>query len=393
MALHHRPEMENIRSAYYETKSNLSDQDSERRSNNTSRTGSDRSYQTAATEYSGSFAKRPVRVHNNTCDSRIPTLPRYFEDRQPQDSPRCSVETYASTIASDEGDEEEDIDVIPDYDVPAWTPQEQQGPNVIAATPADFSELFPSHRRLVIRHDDATLDGNMNLRVDTDVNIHGQRGDMTLFHLRMHDLRDREFSLRRYCRDSGREVCHSSRRIQKQQAPRRPGFHRSLSNALSNMRSKSEQRSPTLTSLKRNDSGYGSINCSNDFDRNARPGSASATPKHQQAIDRNLIKLEFSNYAQLDIRRSGSKGSKRYEFEYWGVTYSWKRTARNERNTRMVSYSLVKNGSDRALAHIKPTHLNREQVDEERRLGGWIPPCTFGIDDESIVRGQKDVAE
>ncbi|MBE7181245.1 MAG: hypothetical protein INR71_08560, partial [Terriglobus roseus] len=40
---------------------------------------------------------------------------------------------------------------------------------IYPATPSDFAELFPSSRELLIRHDDTTVDGNMNLRVDADV--------------------------------------------------------------------------------------------------------------------------------------------------------------------------------------------------------------------------------
>lgn len=138
--------------------------------------------------------------------------PRYIADQPPCESPRSSVDTYASTVES-----EQDVAAnLPEYEVPEYSSQ-PYAPTAVAATPSDFSELFPSHRRLTVRHDDSTIDGNMNLRIDTEVTMHGmhdisyicsilltqiaggRRCDMTLFHLRMHDLRDREFSLRRYC--------------------------------------------------------------------------------------------------------------------------------------------------------------------------------------------------
>ncbi|KAF7198294.1 hypothetical protein HII31_00033 [Pseudocercospora fuligena] len=386
MALHHRRDIDNIRSAYDSDRPEDSDCDFETRSYQESHSGSDKSYRTAPTECSSSSSKRPTRIHYNTCDGERENAPRYFDDRIPQHSPSASVESYTSTIASEEDPAEEEL---PDYDVPEYSAQ-RYGPAAIAATPADFSELFPSHRRLAIRHDDSTLDGNMNLRVDTEVNMHGRRRDMTLFHLRMHDLRDREFSLRRYCRDSGREVCHSTRKVQKSPIEKRPGFQRSLSNALSSMRTKSEQRSPTLASLKRNDSGYGSLNSSVDFDRDARPYSASATPKAQQ---QNSMHLEFSNYAHVDIKRTGGKSSKRYDFEYWGSQYSWRRTVRKGGETKAVSYQLTRAGQDRPVAHIIPAPLTPAQVEEEHRLGGWVPPCSMWIADEGIARGQKDVAD
>ncbi|KAI5366106.1 hypothetical protein Slin14017_G037460 [Septoria linicola] len=389
-ALHHRPEIDDMRSAF-DSASCQSDQDSERRSHNTSRSSSDKSYRTAATDYSQHSSKRPARIHYNTYDGNNDSTPRYFADRQPEQSPRCSVETYASTIASQEDIQEEPP--LPDLDVPEYT-QQRNGPSAVAATPADFSELFPSHRRLLIRHDDSTLDGNMNLRVDTEVNIRGQRRDMTLFHLRMHELRDREFSLRRYCRDSGREVCHTARKLEKLPTKQRPGFQRSLSSALNNLRSKSDSRSPTMSNLKRNDSGYGSVGSSIDVDRDDRASSASATPRQQSVVTPNSIKLEFSNYAQVEIKRTGMKGGKRYEFEYWGVSYAWKRTVRKEGDVSTTSYQLTKAGSgDRALAHIISSALTPGQAEEERSLGGWIPPCSMWLADDSIIRAQKDVAD
>lgn len=144
---------------------------------------------------------------------------------------------------------------------------------------------------------------------------------MTLFHLRMHDLRAREFSFRRYCRDSGREVCHTTRRFKQPREHKRPGFQRSLSNALSSMRPRSrDQGTPTLATLTRNDSGYGSasasVRSSTETDHESRQISANAVLQ-QQEPEQNTIKLEYSNYAQVAIKRVSGAG-KRYEFEYWG---------------------------------------------------------------------------
>ncbi|KAK4499115.1 hypothetical protein PRZ48_009627 [Zasmidium cellare] len=386
--LHHRRELCDMRNAYDSDRSFHSDRDSDR-SYQRSQSSSDKSYSTQPTIYSATSSKRPPRVHYPTCDNEYESPPRYFADRPPQQSPRASVETYASTVPSEEDLPQE----LPEYEVPEYTARPYES-HAIPATPSDFSELFPSHRRLSIRHDDSTLDGNMNLRVDTEVTMHGgRRCDMTLFHLRMHDLKDREFSLRRYCRDSGREVCHSARKPQKQPESKRPGFQRSLSNALSSMRSKSEHKTPTLAALKRNDSGYASAHSSIDFDRDDRPSTHHGAPKAEQPIDPNSVKLEFSNYAQVDLKRTGNKGSKRYDFEYWGAHYSWKRVVRKESQTKDVSYHLVKTGHEKVLAYVMPSPLTPSQAEEEQNKGGWVPPCSMWIADESIVRGQKDVAD
>lgn len=203
--LHHRRDLDDIRLAYD------SDYGSDRSYQRES--GSDRSYSTAPTQYSINSSRRPARIHYNTCmGNEHEATPRYIADQPPCESPRSSVDTYASTVES-----EQDVAAnLPEYEVPEYSSQ-PYAPTAVAATPSDFSELFPSHRRLTVRHDDSTIDGNMNLRIDTEVTMHGmhdisyicsilltqiaggRRCDMTLFHLRMHDLRDREFSLRRYC--------------------------------------------------------------------------------------------------------------------------------------------------------------------------------------------------
>jgi len=355
--------------------------------------GSNASYLTHPTDYSSSPAKRPLHVHYNTYDSKSSHVPRpFFEDRQPQASPRASVETYASTVPSEEDLVEEEI---PEYSPPEYTASPQDS-TIFAATPTDFSALFPSRRRMLIHHDDSTLDGNMNLRIDTEVYSGGRRCDMTLFHLRMHDLKNREFSLRRYCRDSGREVCHSALRQQKPAEQKRPGFQRSLSNALNSMRPKSESIAPTLESLKRNDSGYGSLHSTDAaFDERPRTAGygASQQPQQQPQPTSHTVKLEFSNYAQVDVKRNGGKGNKRYDFEYWGTSFAWKRVVRKEHGRKEVAYHLTKNGGDRVLAYIEPLSLSASRGEEEMSKGGWVSPCSMWLADESIIRGQKDAAE
>jgi hypothetical protein len=69
-------------------------------------------------------------------------------------------------------DEDDGPDGPPEFEVPEYSTAPYAATH-LAATPSDFSELFPSHRRLIVRHDDSTLDGNMNLRIDTEVTMHG----------------------------------------------------------------------------------------------------------------------------------------------------------------------------------------------------------------------------
>lgn len=293
---------------------------------------------------------------------------------------RASIATYASTIPSEEDFEEEDLFSVPEHG------DERFPITAIPSTPADFAEHFPSTRRLNIKHDDATFDGNMNLRIDTEINdSEGHPVDLTLFHLRMHDLKNREFSLRRYCRDSGREVCHSSRKPSK-----KPGLQRSMSDKWSSLRPKSEAKTSTHKGLKRHDSGYGSL-CGDELDEEAvreSPKSTSSIP-----LPSNTIHLEFSNYAHVDIARRGIKSSKRYEFEYWGTQYAWNRLVNRTGSSKETSYHLVDMVSSRPIAHIVPSPMTKAEAQEEEAMGGWIPPCSMWINDERISQGLTDVAE
>ncbi len=181
---------------------------------------------------------------------------------------------------------------------------------------------------------------------------------MQLFHLRMYDLGKREFSLRRYGRDSGREVCHSKRLYEEPAPEGRPTLQRSMTHAIRNLNLSGKpafrrtntsdskaSRKTSKSSKSSKSSGYqadpsryqGDYFADGGYayaDANAyaaanTPGGHSSSSSHgrKAAEPTNTIKLEFSNYARVDIRRRGGKGSKRYEFEWWGHKYTWKRVA------------------------------------------------------------------
>ena len=307
----------------------------------------------------------------------------YFEDPYG----RASVDTYASTVAS-EDELPEDCLAYEDSDYQ----QEIYPTTAVASTPPDFADFFPSTRRLCIKHDDATPDGNMNLRVDTEVQTSkGRAIDLTLFHLRMYDLKTRDFSLRRYCRDSGREVCHSTRKYTKPATGKRPALQRSMSHALSGFRSKSDSRSPSHASLKRQDSGYDSEHDEDDDElQNKMPPSRAAS---SIPLPTNTTKLEFSNYAHIDVKRRGAKTSKRYEFEYWGTKYAWKRISQRDGTGKEISYHLINLETSAPVAHIVPTPLTPAEQQDEEAKGGWVRPCSMWISDDSILSGLTDVAE
>lgn len=366
------PSIQNIRRAHHDDSSSDSGYSD----------SSDRSQSTAPTDYS----RRPSLKYDHTISEQHPKREWDWEQESCDGfDDAASVETYASTIPS-----EQDLDSdLPPYEVPDCY-DEPLPSTAVPSTPHEFAEYFPSGRKLLIRHDDSTLDGNMNLRVDTEIQEPGHRSlDLTLFHLRMHDLKNRDFSLRRYCRDSGREVCHSSRKYTKPAAISRPGLQRSMSSALSSLRGKSDSRSATKASLKRQDSGYDSIS-----DESMEQEAVRGSPKSRSIpLPTNTTQLEFSNYAHLDVKRRGAKTSKRYEFAYWGTNYTWKRVAVKMGHFKEVSYHLVNADTATTVAHIVPATMTTAETQEEEAKGGWVPPCLMWISDQKVLSGLTDVAE
>ena len=284
--------------------------------------------------------------------------------------------------------------------MPEYTYKEESEANIRPSTPSDFADFFPSSKRMYIRHDDTTYDGNMNLRVDTEDAFSRKKTNVQLFHLRMHDLKKMEFSLRRYERSSGREVCNSKRKFAKAPTERRPALTRSVSNAFSSIRggkpefkrtnsglsTHSTKSSKSSKSIKRHDSGYGSSNEEDD------EVDYFMSEKSAEPVPTNIMKLEFSNYAQVEIKRKGAKSTKRYEFEYWGYTYTWKRVTEKDGEGKAVSYHLYKNDGT-AVAHIVPEMLSPDQIHAEKAAGGWVPPCSMWISDKSVLEACSDVAE
>jgi hypothetical protein len=311
--------------------------------------------------------------------------------------PRSSQETYASTSASQEDlfDEPESYD--PEYEVPEC--KEVVESNLRPSNSHDFAQFFPSSKRLLIRHDNTSYDGNMNLRVDTETRNGQSKEVVQLFHLRMHDLKKREFSLRRYERSSGREVCHSSRKYAKPVAERRPAaLTRSVSNAFASICKPDFKRTNStnvnaanpMAGIKRQDSGYASNEDSDDeiedFMSDKKAAAAAMIPT-------NTTKLEFSNYAQIEVRRRGAKSSKRYEFEYWGHSYTWKRVTEKDGEGKAISYHLFKNDGGPAVAHIVPELRSPAQIHSEEVAGSWVPPCQMWISDPKVLKADTDVAE
>jgi hypothetical protein len=334
---------------------------------------SDQSRSTAPTVYSD----RPMFKRHHTSPTNLCRhVDRLSTCEEPD--PRASVETYASTIAS-----AEDLTPQPEYEVPL----ERElifSSNSIPTIPSEFAELFEAGRRIHIEHDDSTSDGNMNLCLDTEISVSGQRRKMGLFHLRMRDLRDRQFSLRRHCRDSGREICKSSRKyspiLETPKASKRPALQRCLSSAISSLMGCREKENARLRRHEFADDSSGA------FGRFSNLSSASMDELPSQnsrpTVPTNTIRLEFSNYALVEIHPSGTKSSKQYDFEYWGSQYYWKRQVRRDGHFKAISYYLLNAISGEPIAHITPEPLTRRQTMEEEYKGGWVPPCSLFITDQ-----------
>ncbi|KAK8051378.1 hypothetical protein PG993_002763 [Apiospora rasikravindrae] len=359
-------------------------------------TGSYESQSTAPTSFYES--SRP-----STKNSILKTPRQQPEYQKPDLSPstslcsRSSVDTYSSRASLDELEDVDVSDASVDYtEIPPLPTYRHEivDTTVRPSTPEDFAALFPSMNRLSIRHDDFTSDGNMNLRVDTVVSGR-RRKTIQLFHLRMHDLNKREFSLRRYCRDSGREVCNSKRKFTEPADQGRPSLQRSVSTAMKGLPRPHLARTGTAGSSSsstksRPNTSYSAADAGDEFQA---ASFSQASKRHKShGVATNAIKLEFSNYARVDIARCGLAGSKRYDFEWWGHKYTWKRVM--DKLTGVVSFHLFRDGQNKApVAHIVPETRSPTQVAADEEAGGWIPPCHMWLSDEELVNAVTDVAD
>lgn len=107
-------------------------------------------------------------------------------------------------------------------------------------------------------------------------------------------------------------------------------------------------------------------------------------------IPTDTIKMEFSNYAQVEIERF-KKGENKYEFEYWGEKYSWRRNVYRDELELVFSFELVNLSSGACLAHITPDKLSQRQSKHEASMGSWVPPCSMRITEKDISNDLGDV--
>ncbi|KAL2887126.1 hypothetical protein HOO65_050247 [Ceratocystis lukuohia] len=348
---------------------------------------------------------------------------------------RSSAETFASTVASSVEDDcthtaqvfSRDSDPDPDYEIARLDPytHEITDPTVRPSNPADFARLFPSMNRLFICHDDFTNDGNMNLRVTTDATYRNRRISMQLFHLRMYDLARRDFSLRRYCRDSGREICSTKRQyVQRPATEAKPSMTSVLKKNFSLRRSHPSH--PASANHSRNSSPSPKIAhniahdpvahiplCCGTAGSDASQGSSQASSSRsttssisefsasasallaqpQRPLATDTIKLEFSNYARVDVTRCNARNALGYSFDWWGNSYSWHRVTDEQNMPGVVSFHLYRNSEPAPLAHLVPETRSPNQVAADENANGWIPPCHMWISDNAILSELTDHAD
>lgn len=357
-----------------------------------SRQGSDRSNSSSRSSSSSDYDSQSSK---SSVPNSVPSLDHHSVESRfdtPQDSalfdtnPLTSVNTYCTTVVSH--DDREHDSYFDAYDDSEFFFDEPPQSAAVPATPQEFAEHFPRHRkRLIIKHDDSTLDGNMNVRVDCEAPTRREQNRrITLFHMRMYDLRDRDFSVRRYGRDCGREVAHVKRKFVA--PPQRP----TLRKALSSLRGKQQHEEHEFRRLERADSGY----ASNFDDEEEAEHEAAPTPSSAQPKATNTCALEFSNYAHVELTRRGAKSGKKYEFEYWGKSYSWRRTIKGAGMNEDVSYHLVNNASGAVVAEILPDMLDATTLAMEEAKGGFVPPCSMFINDspaDPVNSQNADVAD
>lgn len=340
-------------------------------------TGSGHTYATNLTSYSD---MRPSLHHSESSPAKLALKEDGEEVNEEYCDPHSSassVSTYASTVSS-----REDLAAQPEYELP--TERHVRDSEALPTNATDFAMLFPTTRRLLIQHDDSTSDGNMNVRVDIVARTSsGARHSMILFHLRMKNLYERQFSLRRYCRESGREVCSSRKKYVKPVAQLQPRKRPSVVRAFTTSLQGLGARSP-----KRQDSGYESDDA-DELESELKRFTMSSDV--QADVPTNIIRLEFSNYAQVEVHRRRHGGEKQWDFEYWGEPYSWKRGVTRDEYETFCTYDLVSSTTGGRLAYIVPDQLGRDEAAIEESQGGWIPPSSMRIEDSSISEDLGDV--
>jgi hypothetical protein len=116
----------------------------------------------------------------------------------------------------------------------------------------------------------------------------------------------------------------------------------------------------------------------------------SAQADIKATIPTDDVKLEFSNYAQVELE-GARRGEHKYDFEYWGERYSWRRNVYRDESELVFSFELVKLSSGACIAHITPDKLSQRQGKQEAAQGSWVPPCSMRLMEKDVPNDLGDV--
>ncbi|KAI0199415.1 hypothetical protein F4808DRAFT_432407 [Astrocystis sublimbata] len=229
------------------------------------------------------------------------------------------------------------------------------------ATPEVFADLFPTLHPLTIRHDDSTLDGNMNLVVETSL---PEKPDQhtQLFHFRMYHLSSRKFSVRRYCRGSQNEVGQSRRKYVKVDTDPISRMFKSIREWTNDHEIK-----PDVVDARRSLAAHGGYTPWVSLDNNI------GEIKDLKPTD--VIRLEFTNYSTIELQYLLSPIGQTYKFSYWETEYYWNRVE----DHNVVSFHLSK-GRD-STAFMTPLARSHGEDKVHALAGAWVPPYHIRLDE------------
>ena len=273
---------------------------------------------------------------------------------------------------------------------PSHLNTESQKPNLSHSNADNFSSLFPSCETLFLNHDQGVDDSHMTLSIATATS-QGLGPRVQLFYMKMNDLKKRDFSLRRYHRTSGREVCRTSRVFRKI-VRKRPRVRRSISNSVSSIHSMSSGRgglSGSQTSSQsgaESPSGWSDYSVASNLNTNSkRPRRTSSSPEPT-----NHIAIDFSDHTHVELSRTGIGRVRNYDFEYWGSKYRWRRTRRKRESLGTeLRYSLRSPPQEQVLAHISIEESLESQQVPNKAKRDWIPQARMRITDKEISSGDR----
>ena len=127
---------------------------------------------------------------------------------------------------------------------------------------------------------------------------------------------------------------------------------------------------------------------SEDSDEEMNTFAARANVK--ASIPTDAVRIEFSNYAQVELGRS-KRAEHKYDFEYWGTRYSWRRSVYRDESDVVFSFELVNVSSGVCIAHITPDKLSQRQSRQEAAQGSWVPPCSMRLTEKNVSNDLGDV--